>query len=174
MKPIFLSAGHSDTDPGAIAFGRTEADIVVDFRNLISFYLMRAKLDHELDGEGTENLPLAQTVKRTQRMTGIELEFHCNSVADPRANGVETLSGREHMALGAKICDAISRGLGIRNRGAKPENAGQHHRLAFAQAGGIIVETFFLSNANDLAAYDARRWLAAKYVSEVIIAEAAK
>lgn len=166
---MFLSAGHSDVDPGAVAFGRREADIAVEFRNIVSFYLHRAGVPHELDGSATENLPLREAVVKARRHA-IGVEFHCNAAANPAASGVETLSAPKDIALGGRICDAIAAGLGIRNRGAKPENAGQHHRLAFVQAGGIIVELFFITNRDDLAAYDARKWLAARDVAGVLIA----
>jgi N-acetylmuramoyl-L-alanine amidase len=171
MKSIFLSAGHSDTDPGAVAYGRREADVVREFRNIVSFYLMRAGVPHELDGSATQNLPLREAVARARRHP-IAVEFHCNAAASPSASGVETLSAPSDMLLGGRICVAIADGLAIRNRGAKPENAGQHHRLAFVQAGGIIVETFFLTSPVDVAAYDARKWLAARNVANVLIAEA--
>lgn len=171
MKSIFVSAGHSGTDPGAVAFRRKEADIAVEFRNLVSFYLLRAGVPHELDGEGTENLPLREAVVKARKHP-IGVEFHCNAAAAAAATGVECLSAPKDTALSTKICKALADSLGIRNRGAKPENAGQHHRLAFVQAGGIIVELFFITNAADLAAYDAKKWLAAEAVSEVLIAEA--
>jgi N-acetylmuramoyl-L-alanine amidase len=170
---IFLSAGHSGTDPGAMAFGRREADIAVEFRNIVSFYLSRAKVEHDLDGEGTANLPLADTVRRTRLRNDLEVEFHCNANESPKATGVETLSAARDMVLGAKLCKAIADGLAIRNRGAKPENAGHHSRLAFVGAGGIIVELFFITNPADLAAYDARKWLAARNVAAVLMEAAA-
>lgn len=166
---IFLSAGHSDVDPGAVGHGRREADVAVDFRNKIAFYLQRAGVKHELDAIGTANLPLAATVKRTRARTGTEIEFHCNASTNPNATGVETLSGPGDVALGGKLCAAIAGALGIRNRGAKPENAGHHSKLAFVQAGGIIVEMFFISSAADLAAYEAKSWVAAKAVADVLI-----
>lgn len=166
---MFLSAGHSDADPGAVAFGRREADIAVEFRNIVSFYLLRAGVPHELDGSATQNLPLREAVAKARRHA-IGVEFHCNAASNPTATGVETLSAPKDIALGGRICAAIATGLGIRNRGAKPENAGQHHRLAFVQAGGIIVELFFITNPTDLAAYDARKWLAARDVASVLIA----
>lgn len=173
---IFLSAGHSTVDSGATTTQvidgrpvlRKEADIAEEFRNLVAFYLMRANVLHMADGVGDQNLPLATTVKLvgTNRPA---LEFHCNAAVNPLASGVETLSAPKDLVLGSSICKAIADALGIRNRGAKPENAGQHHRLAFVRAGGIIVELFFLSNPNDLAAYDARKWLAARAVAQVLI-----
>lgn len=173
---IFLSAGHSTTDPGAtiqvrnvagLTVTRTEADIVEDFRNLVSFYLTRAKVKHMADGVGDENMSLADTVKLVGNNRPA-LEFHCNA-GTPNASGVETLSAPANLDLGRKLCAAIAGVLNTKNRGAKPENSGQHHRLAFVRAGGIIVELFFLTSVTDLAAYDAKRWLLAKAVAEVLI-----
>lgn len=163
---MYISAGHSNTDPGAVANGRREADIAVEFRNIVSFYLSRDKVRHELDGSGTENLPLA-TVVRSSRNHRVSVEFHCNA-GPASANGVEVLCAPKDNDTAAQICEAISNGLGIRNRGVKPENAGQHHRLAFVRAGGMIVELFFLTNKKDLAAYDARKWLAARAVARIL------
>lgn len=165
---IFLSAGHSSSDPGAVAFGRKEADIAVEFRNIVTFYLLMAGVKPVTDGKGSENIPLAQAVRLVGKNRPA-LEFHCNA-GPASASGVETLSAPKDMILGAAVCKALADALDIRNRGAKPENAGQHHRLAFVQAGGIIVELFFITNKADLAAYDARKWLAARAVANVLTA----
>lgn len=166
-RSIFVSAGHGGGDPGAVAHGRREAHIATEFRNIVAFYLARHGVAHALDGDGALNLPLREAAKLAAQHR-IAVEFHCNAAASAQATGVETLSGPEDMALGAEICTAISESLVLRNRGAKPENAGQHHRLAFVQAGGIIVELFFITNADDLEAYDARKWLAGRAVAEVL------
>ncbi len=163
---IYLSAGHSNVDPGAVAFGRKESDIACDFRNKVSFYLHKANVEHQVDGAGTVNIPLTDAIK-SARNCRPSLEFHCNA-GPAAATGVETLSGPKDTDLGARICVAIATALDIRNRGAKDESSGQHHRLGFVQAGGIIVELFFISNASDLAAYDERSWLAAKAVADVL------
>jgi N-acetylmuramoyl-L-alanine amidase len=170
-KTVFLSAGHSDVDPGAVGHNRREADVAVEMRNIVSFYLNQAGIFHELDGVGTSNLPLRDAVKKAARHP-IGVEFHCNASDDPRATGTETLSALEDRALAADLSAAIAGSLGLKNRAAKPENAGQHHRLAFVQAGGIIVELFFISNAFDLQRYDARKWLAGRAIADVLIAAA--
>ncbi len=165
-QSVLLSAGHSNSDPGAVAQGRREADIAVEFRNIVAFYFDRLGVKYATDGKGTENLPLPQAVKLA-RLHKVAVEFHCNA-GPSSATGVECLSDVSDAALSARICRAISEGLGIRDRGAKPENAGQHHRLAFVQAGGIIVELFFLTNKGDLKAYEERKWVAARNVAEVL------
>lgn len=147
---------------------RTEAEIVTEFRNMVSFYLTRDGIEHSIDGDtSTDNWPL-QRAARAAANFDLSLEFHCNAFTTPSATGVETLSKAKDFALGASICEAISNTLGIRNRGAKAEDSGQHSRLAFVQAGGIIVELFFLSNPSDLAAYDAKKWVAAREVASVV------
>lgn len=166
-RSVFVSAGHGGTDPGACANGRREADIATEFRNIVAFYLARRGVAHGLDGDGAINLPLREAAKLANAHE-YAVEFHCNAAATGQATGVETLSAPDRQALGAQICAALADVLQLRNRGAKPENAGQHHRLAFVQAGGIIVELFFITNGNDLEAYDARKWLAGRAVAEVL------
>lgn len=166
MSAIFVSAGHSNVDSGAVANGRKEADIAVEFRNMVSFYLERDHVPHFTDGKGAENWPLAKAAKEA-RSYDVAVEFHCNA-GDLRASGVETLSATKDFVLANQICQAVSTYLGIKNRGAKPENSGQHTRLAFVQSGGIIVELFFISNKQDLAAYEAKKWIVAREIASIL------
>lgn len=166
---MYLSAGHSTNDPGAVGNGLREADVAVEIRNIVSYYLTQMGFKHEVDGTGTQNIPLAAAVK-TARKHKVSVEFHCNASANASATGCETLNAVKDNELAAKLCAAIANTLKIRNRGVKPENAGQHHRLAFVQAGGIIVELFFITNHLDVAAYQARKWALGKAIAEVLAA----
>ena len=96
----------------------------------------------------------------------------CNA-GPATAHGSEALAAPDDMWLAARLSRAIAQGLAIRDRGAKPEGAGQHSRLAFVRAGGLIVELFFLTNRGDLTAYYDRKWLAARAVAEVLKVAAA-
>jgi len=155
-RSLMISAGHSDADPGAVGNGFTEADIVLEFRDLIAEALRARGLAFSQDGDHGQNLPLNKAW-RLAAAHDIALEFHCNAFHKPTATGVETLSWPGNMELGLRVCKAISETLGIANRGAKGEASGQHSRLAFvSRGGGIIVELFFISNPGDLAAY--QRW----------------
>lgn len=164
---ILISAGHSNMDPGAVGNGYTEAQIVTEFRNLVAFYLRQAGVNFITDGEGNDNKPLRDAIELAKTAT-LAVEFHCNAFSNPAATGVETLSGYKDRKLGEQICKAISDVLDIANRGAKGESSGQHSRLGFVRAGGIIVELFFISNPNDMAAYQEKKWLAAKAVAELL------
>ena len=64
MGTFVVTAGHSNTDPGAVANGHKESDIACDMRNMIASKL-RA-LGHKVftDGDGKENQPLSQAIMR--------------------------------------------------------------------------------------------------------------
>lgn len=176
MSQIVITAGHSNRDPGAVGNGLTEADICTDFRNLVAHYLKAAGANFVTDGKDGQNLPLPQAIALVKGAgkNGVSVEFHCNASANPAASGVETLSGAKDTALGVALCKAISEAMSIPNRGAKGEGSGQHSRLGFVQAGGLIVELFFISNPQDLRKYLDKKWLIAKAVATVLLTEAGK
>lgn len=164
---VMLSAGHSDADPGAVANGYTEAGIVLELRDMVSEALAGLGIRHVCDGEDGENLPLSEATA-IAAAADIAVEFHLNA-ASPAATGVETLSRPEQFPLARQLCDAAAEVLGIRNRGAKPEGAGRHHRLAFvSDGGGIIFELFFLTNPHDLDAYLSSRNALAVEIAQVL------
>lgn len=166
-ETLFISAGHSHADPGATGHGVTEADIVLEFRDLLADYL-RSRVVFAKDGQRGQNLPLSTAAKLAGKHD-IAVEFHCNAF-NGRATGVETLSGDEHKPLGDALCAAISRCLSITNRGAKGEASGQHSRLAFIRTGGgIIVELFFIDNKQDQAKYIANRARLVEAVGDVLV-----
>lgn len=168
---VLISAGHSNTDPGAVGTYQgkqiTEAEVVTDFRNLVAYYLREKGIEYETDGTGSNNLPLREAIKLAHGKD-LAIEFHCNAFSKPTATGVETLGSDSTRKVGQAICNAIAEVLGIANRGAKGEASGQHSRLGFVQAGGLIVELFFISNPSDVEKYMAKKWLVAKAVAEVI------
>lgn len=170
MKTFVITAGHSNTDPGAVAFGRKEADIAVDMRNMVAHYLIAAGHTVITDGDARDNKSLNEAVKLIPKGV-VAVEFHCNA-ATPAAKGVELLAATKHKAISKQIAKAIAGVLKTTIRGEdgwKPENSGQHSRLAYVQGGGIICETFFITNATELAAWDAKKWLCAKAVAQALM-----
>lgn len=171
MKTIVITAGHSNIDPGAVGNGLQEASTVTDFRNMVAFYLKQAGASIKTDGDGPTNLPL----NNAAALIGagdIAVEFHLNASDNAAATGVETLSSDADRALGNLLCQAVATTLSIANRGAKGEASGQHRRLLFVQKSGIILELFFVSNAQDVAKYQAKKWLVAKEVARVLLTAA--
>lgn len=168
---VLLSAGHSNTDPGAVNGQYKEAELVTWFRNAVAYYCREEGLDVITDGSGSTNQPLNQAVKMIKG-TNLAVEFHLNAAANKSAKGIEALSQVRDRKISQEMCKAIHQVTGFPLRGDngwKPENAGQHSKLAFVSGGGIILELFFISNDTELKYFLANYWLIAKAVAQVII-----
>lgn len=166
-----ITAGHSNTDPGAVNGKVKEADLVTNFRNAVSFYLREAGLQVKTDGTGIKNDPLSAAVKLIQG-SSVAVEFHMNAAASKQANGVETIALPKDKKLAQDLSAAVATALGSRLRGDNgwiDQSKSARGRLAYVNAGGLIVELGFISNEDELARFNARYWLAAKAVAKVLI-----
>ena len=160
---ITITAGHSNTDPGAVNGSDREADIAQDMRNIVASILRTDYgLEVKTDGEGKGNMPLREAVKLIK------------AALNKTATGIEALSTPKNKAACQRICAAVADASGWKLRGEggyKPDNAGQHSRLAYAQAGGIILEPFFISNDADLAQWKQTKWSICRAVATAIARE---
>src|SRR5690606_13324726 len=113
---VAVTAGHSNTDPGAVRGKDKEADFVVKVRNAVELYLLRAGLVVKTDGQGDINLPLTNAIQII-RGSSTAIEFHLNASSSPQANGVETIALPEDKKLAQAISKAIAEVTGSRLRG---------------------------------------------------------
>lgn len=171
MTKVTITAGHSNTDPGAVNGNVTEAEITCDMRNIVAICLGDLGIEAVTDGTGSENDTLRNAIKLIKQGE-VAIEFHCNAFHLPTAGGVEALAQPKDKLICQKLCEAVSDVLGIPVRGNaggfKPENSGQHSRLGYVREGGIILELFFISNPSELAAYQAKKWPLAREIADVI------
>ena len=171
---ITITAGHSNTDPGAVNGSDREADIAQDMRNIVASILRTDfGLEVKTDGEGKGNLPLREAVKLIKG-SRLAVEFHTNAAVNKTATGIEALSTPKNKAACQRLCRAVEQATGWKLRsedGYKPDNAGQHSRLAYAQAGGIILEPFFISNDVDLAQWKQTKWSICRAIANAIAEE---
>lgn len=154
MKTVFISAGHSSTDPGATsADGRyREADLALRLRDLIATRLRSWSVAAVTDGRDGENAPLRDAVELAKRTDGPAIEIHFNA-GPPGASGVEVLCHPERKKLAQEIAAAIAKWTRspLRgDRGWRPANAGAHRRVAFCDAGGLVIEVAFITNADEI------------------------
>lgn len=156
MSIFVITAGHSDTDPGAISpIGITEQSIALDARDKLAEKMLARGHAVLLDGETGQNLPLPAAMALISR-GAIAIELHCNSFSSSSATGVETISLPKDKALAQDLSKAIANALGLRTRGDQgwiDQTKSARGRLGYVSAGGLIVELFFLSNPNDYAAW---------------------
>lgn len=173
-KIICLTAGHSNTDPGAVNGSDREADLAQDMRNIVAS-ILRNDYGYTVrtDGEGKGNLPLSKALTLIKG-SAVAVEFHTNAAANKAATGIEALATPKNKRWCQVLCKAVADATGWKLRGDqgfKPDNAGQHSRLAYAQHGGIVFEPFFISNDADLALFKAKKWVICRAIADAVAKE---
>lgn len=158
---IILDPGHGMGnrkagvfDTGAVSEGCREADVVMDWANVLREVLLerghrvvRTRVDHK------DPAPVGDRAKTADIYHGeIMLSLHCNA-ANGNASGTETFyRGANHKAKAERITLAVCKALGTKNRGAKNESQSQHNRLAvMAFQPCFLLEIGFIDNASDRA-----------------------
>lgn len=171
MRVFVVSAGHSDVDPGAVANGVKEADIAEDLRNIVASKLR--ELGHTVitDGDGDVNQPLSEAIKLINRGE-LAIEIHCNAASAPTATGVESISLPKLKGLSQRLSKAIAAVTKDKVRGDGgwiDQSKSARGRLGFVNAGGIIIELFFLTNKPALEQYNATKWLVASAIADELV-----
>lgn len=174
MKTILISAGHNDEDPGAVGNGYKEAVLAVKMRDRVADILRGRGLTVLEDGADGENERLNSAIALAKKAdVAVEIHFNAGPAA---ATGIEALAKPKLSKLSAALCGAISKVTGLKVRGPdggwKSDDSGQHHRLGFCEAGGIVLEVCFISNAGDMKAYVDNKLAVATAVAEEILAYA--
>ena len=175
MKLILISAGHSTVapvDPGAAGNGFVEAKEALKLRDATAAILREKGLSVIEDGADGISEPLVKALVLA-RKADIAIEFHFNA-GPATATGIEVLCKPNKKALAQKLAGAINRATGLIMRGEsgwKADDSGQHHRLAFCEAGGLVVEVGFISNADDMRSYHEYFAAIAQNVADVLASQ---
>jgi N-acetylmuramoyl-L-alanine amidase len=169
MKYV-VTAGHGGSDPGAVAFDVKEADLMAELRNIVALKLRTAGHEVKVDGTLLNNLPLASAIALIPG-SACAIELHTNAFTSPKAQGVECISLPRDRLMAQRIAQGIARVLETGVRGDKgwiDQSQSARGRLGFVRAGGIVVETFFISNPAELGRYQERKWLVASAIVEAM------
>jgi len=168
----FISAGHHLKDPGAIGNGKKESDLTREFRDMVVPILKcnGVKVITDKDSE-----TLGQYLSRIKTGTGsVVLEFHFDAAIHNGATGTTCLIGNDadrlDKAFAKELVDATSEILGIRNRGVKSESESGRGRLGLMRESGTValLEICFITNEDDLKAYDTNKVSLACRIAEIV------
>lgn len=168
---ITVTAGHGDGDPGATYGGMTEADLMAELRDLVAARLREAGHEVRTDGEGRVNRALTYAVQLIGG-SDVAIELHTNAAENPAATGVEVIALPRQREAAQRVARAIANCLGLRLRGAAgwiDQSMSARGRLGFVSRGGMVVEVFFLSNAEDRGAYLVSREAVADAIAEAVM-----
>lgn len=148
----FISAGHHDKDPGAVANRYREADITKLIRDSIVTNSEDKSIVVDKDWETNR-----QYQNRIKPGAGsVVFDIHLNATADSTVRGVESYINKRDFTnknsnsykMAHEINLFLSRELGIKNRGVKPENQSQHSTIGILNTGSgiaVLVEVDFIT-----------------------------
>ena len=153
---IFVTAGHSSADPGAISNGYRESDLTRHLRTKTIHFIDKTKYQVHID---QDNWTLAQTIKELETGPASAcVDIHFNA-GQPKATGVEVFipdnPSELEIKYGNLICLDFSKIMGIKNRGLKRPSESQHKTLGILKENGInmLIEVCFITNTNDVASF---------------------
>ncbi len=173
---IFISAGHNPNgikpDPGAIGNGFHEANLTVEFRNLVVALLLGKKIEVITDKDDER---LGSYLSRIKTGSGsVVLEFHFDAAASSSATGTTALIGNDadrlDKAFAKELVEANASVLGIKNRGVLSESDSHRGSLGLMREQGIValLEICFISNADDLEKYRQNKMTLALKIAEIV------
>lgn len=167
MKTLLISAGHSSTDSGAIFGGYKESELALELRDLIVKELDRAAIKVLTDGAEGQNKPLKDAIALISS-SDLAVEIHFNAAASTFAQGVESISLPAKKAIAQKISASVSAVIGSRLRGDSgwiDQSQSARGKLGFVEAGGIIVEIWFITNTLEMQHYQANKFKLARVLA---------
>ena len=155
MATFVLTAGHSETDPGAVSDGYTESRLMTELRDRTADVLRGWGHTVIEDGADGRNMPLQHAISLIPKGR-LAVELHVNAATSPRATGVETIALPKLKSFAQVLSQQVAHQIGTRVRGDRgwiDQSQSHRGRLGYVNAGGVILETFFINNPDERAAY---------------------
>lgn len=157
--------GHKNTDSGAVGVnGRWEADEAFKVKTRV-IQILEAKGYNVITDNPTESLK-EYLARIKPGPASVVVEFHFDAAANPKATGCSVLVGddssKTSQSMAAELAQVISTSLGIKLRDGGDgdkilfEKDSHRGRLGLMREAGTValVEICFISNPDDMAAYD--------------------
>lgn len=171
---VFPSAGHHNSDPGAVALGHKEAYLTKDARNIIAKNSNAEELIMDKDSE--TNSQYQKRIKPGEGSVVFDIHFNAGS---PTATGTECFVNDKDFnnknslsyKMASEVCEFASGLLGIKNRGVKSEKASQHSRLGILNLGAgvsVLWEICFITSVLDMQNYLAKKEFLHKGIAAIL------
>lgn len=157
----FISAGHNNKgikrDSGAIGNGYQEANLTVEFRDMVIAECLKLGVKVIKDNDDER---LGTYLERIKTGNGsVVVEYHFDASDKPTATGttglIEAEADRLDKAFAKELTDTTATTLGIKNRGVITEAQSHRGSLGLMREEGIIclMEIAFISNKQDMVSY---------------------
>lgn len=157
MKTLFIIAGHSNTQSGAVSDDYKEhEETILDKKSLEKAvrYQLGDRTDVKVwtDNDNDSLNQVISQVKQIAKKDDLLLDIHYNASGNRDVDGVEAfiaVNARDKSRrVATRLVELYSKMLDIPNRGVKLENESQHNRLGIlhSNASSVLIEVRFLTN----------------------------
>lgn len=160
-RKLFVSAGHGGKDPGATYKDYKEADLNIEFRDILVAELRALGIEPITDPN--ENFTLKTLAWFRGKFGSKDILFDIHFNAGPTAaHGSEVIvpdvASKFEKDMATEICAAFAT-FGFKNRGVRPEAQTFRKSLAWMKpsAENILIEICFITNDNDMKIYLANK-----------------
>lgn len=160
-KTVFLSAGHSDRDPGAVneTLKIREEELAQDLRNRVAKQLRFLGIKVLMDGPENENWERDRAISLASSINGPKIDIHLNA-GPQKATGIEVFSDPQDRSFAQRLAAAVQAVLHTPLRGDKgwkPDTDSQHGSKGLAWirrlSNSFLMEIGFISNIADMNFY---------------------
>ena len=175
MKNFLLIAGHGGSDPGAVAFGKREADLarelvtliqkeVLKYRCTCGVYDMSRSMYKDIVTNG-----YTYDFKPYDYVLEVHFNAHQIDKGDGKNKGVEiyVTTSEKGVSVEEKILKQIV-ALGFTNRGVKRKNWAVISRVKKQGVSSALLETCFIDDADDMKIYDAKKKAVAEGIAKAL------
>lgn len=149
-KKVFINAGHGGKDPGAVAFGMHEDDIVLVVAKEMERVLKEHGIEVGMSRSTDVDEELYEIVNEANAFDAdVFVSIHCNADAKAAGDGSETyywstsINGKKL----AQLCEKHTQALGQNSRGVKPGN--HLYVIKNTHMVAVLCECAFLTNYKD-------------------------
>lgn len=177
---LFIIAGHSLNDSGAVANGYKESQLTMELRGLIAKHIDSFTFDVHLDNDSKSLSEVIRWVNNNSDANDLLIDLHFNAAENPNATGAEVFihdkTTKTNAALAANLNMVAAKTLDIANRGVKTEKQSQHTRLGILHTKPrvILIEVCFMSNNADMIKYQAKKNIYAHLIAQELVSFALK
>ena len=157
---LFINAGHSIEEHGAVYGVHSEGEITMRLRDVLVYELANRGFDVLTVPDSLKLVGSIEWVNRyANKYEDVAVSVHFNTSTIPQAGGTEVFYfiKEDTKEMASLVSKEIARSLGIRNRGAKPDTLsfpGSLGWLRNTKCRALLIEVCFLSNEGDMGKYD--------------------
>lgn len=172
---IFLSAGHRGKGTGAVGIIDEGSETII-LRDAIAAHMTSPNVVVVRDNNAASLSSVVASINQQSTSKDISLDIHFNASSNSSANGCEVLvsqyASESTIKMAKGLLDTCVGVLGIKSRGVKKENAGQHSKLAMlsgVKPKAMLLEVCFVGNSEDVRKYRLKKDGLAKSIANYLL-----